>query len=110
MLGFDARAPFARNPHTYRRTTLALAVGAAIAAMATAADARITSIEITSRGLAFGGHSFDGVGQYERIVGIAHGEVSTTHLHNSVIVDIGLAAKNARGNVEYAHNFYILKP
>ena len=36
----------------------------------TPADAGITRIEITSRTIAFGGYSFPGVGQFERIVGI----------------------------------------
>jgi hypothetical protein len=29
---------------------------------------------------------------------------------NALIVDIGLAPKNASGNVEYSFDFYILKP
>ena len=59
---------------------------------------------------AFGGYSFAGVGQYEFITGIATGEVSPTNPQNSIITDIELAPRNARGNVVYQHNFYILKP
>jgi hypothetical protein len=75
-----------------------------------AAVARITRIEITSRTIAFGGYSFAGVGQYERIVGIAHGEVDPGDPKNAIITDLQLAPTNERGKVEYAHNFYILKP
>ncbi len=35
---------------------------------------------------------------------------SPTDSHNNVIVDVGNAPKNARGNVEYSFDFYILKP
>lgn len=70
----------------------------------------ITRIQILSRGPAFGGYSFAKVGAYERIVGKAFGEISPTDPHNSVIVDLALAPRNAKGNVEYAFDFYILKP
>src|ERR1043165_318760 len=78
--------------------------------VATDAHARITRIEILTRTTAFGGHSFAGVGQYEVITGIARGEVNPLNPQNALITDIQLAPKNAQGNVEYAHNFYILKP
>jgi hypothetical protein len=87
----------------------ALATGAALFA-GPAADARTTKLEITSRTIAFGGYAFAGVGQYEKIVGIAYGEVDPNDPRNAVIVDLDLAPKNADGRVEYAHNFYILKP
>ena len=41
---------------------------------------------------------------------MAYGEVNPHDRQNRVIVDIELAPRNARGNVEYAFNFYILKP
>src|SRR2546430_13883536 len=89
------------------RTLLALATGMALAA--TAAEARVTEVTYT-RSLAFGGYSWLGVGQYERIIGIAKAEVDPTDRRNAVIVDIDLAPRNANGNVEYSFNFYILKP
>ena len=51
-----------------------------------------------------------GVGQYEKIVGMAYGELDPHDPKNAVIVDIQLAPRNASGNVEYSHDFYILKP
>jgi hypothetical protein len=86
----------------------ALALGSPLAA-----DARITRIEIDaarSQSPTFGGYSWPGVGQYEKIVGKAYGEVDPHDRQNRVIVDIELAPRNARGNVEYKFNFYILKP
>ena len=49
------------------------------------AQARITQIQISNRAMAFGGYSFQGVGQYEVITGIATGEVNPTNLQNSII-------------------------
>jgi len=80
---------------------------------ASPADARITRIEIDtarSQSPTFGGFSWPNVGQYEKIVGKAFGEVNPHDRRNRVIVDIEFAPRNARGNVEYAFNFYILKP
>lgn len=59
---------------------------------------------------AFDGASFGAVGCYEKIVGRAFGELDPGSPFNAVITDIALAPRNARGNVEYATDFYILKP
>src|SRR5262249_21352921 len=40
----------------------------------------------------------------------AYGEVDPLDPRNSVITDIGLAPRNARGNVEYSTDIFILKP
>jgi len=110
------RAPFAVAPTAAQRLRLRAAVITAIAAGGTliaapAADARITRIDVTStESPTFGGYSWPGVGQYEKLVGKAYGEISPTDPKNSVIVDLNLAPRNANGNVEYAVDFYILKP
>src|SRR5947207_5569388 len=94
-----------------RRTHLALVLAAGAVLMAPATQARITEIQITaSQSPTFGGFSWPNVGQYEKIVGKAFGEVNPHDRQNRVIVDIEFAPRNARGNVEYAFNFYILKP
>ena len=55
---------------------LALGAGCVIAA-APAADARVTQIQIASKQVpAFGGYALPGVGQYEKIVGKAFGELN----------------------------------
>src|SRR5882672_9276235 len=90
-------------------TLLALAASAVLASPV--AEARITKIEITAHeSPTFGGFSWPGVGQYEKIVGKAFGEVDPHDRQNRDIVDIELAPRNARGNVEYSFNFYLLKP
>lgn len=74
------------------------------------ADARTTRIQILSCTTAFGGYSFHGVDQYEVITGIATGVVDPNNPQNAVITDIALAPRLKDGNVQYQHNFYILKP
>lgn len=58
----------------------------------------------------FGGTSFGSVGQYEKIRGVAYGRLDPNDPHNSVITDIKLAPRDANGMVEYAMDFYILRP
>ena len=74
-------------------------------------NSRITKIDIITReSPTFGGYSWPGVGQYEKLVGKAFGQVDPTDPKNAVIVDLLLAPQNARGYVEYSFDFYILKP
>ena len=78
--------------------------------VAAPADARITKVTVTKESPTFGGYAWPGVGQYEKLTGKAFGEVDPLDPKNGVIVDIELASRNARGNVEYSFDFYILKP
>ncbi len=90
---------------------IALALAAGTVVTAPVAEARITKIQITTHeSPTFGGYSWPGVGQYEKIAGKAFGEVDPTNPQNSLIVDIGRAPVNAKGHVEYSFDFYILKP
>jgi len=93
-------------------TAIAVLLASAGAGLtATDAQARITRIQVTStESPTFGGYSWPGVGRYEKLVGKAYGEVDPKDPKNAVIVDIALAPRNARGKVEYAFDFYILKP
>ena len=92
------------------RMKVALAAALLLVA-ASAADARVTKIQIvTKESPTFGGYAFKGVGQYEKLVGKAYGELDPNDPKNAAIVDIKLAPRNARGKVEYAFDFYILKP
>ncbi|MBM4183991.1 MAG: hypothetical protein FJ207_07160 [Gemmatimonadetes bacterium] len=47
---------------------------------------------------------------YERLTGHAYGELDPHHPLNAIITDLELAPRNARGMVEYAATFTILKP
>src|ERR1051325_5335052 len=78
--------------------------------MPTLAYARITKVQITIKeSPTFGGYSWPGVGQYEKLVGKVFGEVDPSDPKNALITDIGLA-KDPDGKVRYAFDFYILKP
>jgi hypothetical protein len=61
----------------------------------------ITAIEITSRVPFVGGADFGKAGAYERLDGIAIGELDPALPANRGIVYIDKAPCNARGNVEY---------
>jgi Alpha/beta hydrolase domain len=93
------------------RTLLAAAVGMAFAVPH--AQARITTVTIDnalSQNPAFGGHEIPGVGKYQKILGVACGELNPSDPKNAVIVDLELAGRNSAGNVPYCFDFYILKP
>jgi hypothetical protein len=82
-----------------------------VLAVPSLAEARITRIEITGvESPTFGATSFGTVGQYEKLVGRAYGEVDPSDPRNAVIVDLGLAPKNAAGKVEYSTGIFILRP
>src|SRR5712691_12093670 len=73
--------------------------------------ARITRIEITRvESPTFDGTSFGTVGQYEKLVGRAYGEVDPSDPRNAIIADLGLAPKNAAGKIEYSTDIFILRP
>ena len=105
-------AKFAARIRVFLRVTFACVFAAACAMYAAVpAQARIKKIQITAKeSPTFGGYSWPGVGQYEKIVGKAFGELDPNDPKNAVIVDLQLAPRNAAGKVEYSFDFYILKP
>jgi hypothetical protein len=101
---------------TLYRLGYAAALVAATAATGPLAEARITQIVIMSTesptfkdtlGVA---RSFGAVGPYEKLRGIAKGEIDPLDPQNALITDIELAPRNARGMVEYDMDIYLLKP
>lgn len=97
-------------PNFARAAFVALGSGLLTLGALSAAEARITRIEITSTEPAFGGQSFESTGAYERLRGRAHGEVDPRDLKNAIIQDLTLAPRNARGMVEYTTDVEILRP
>ncbi|MFZ4406914.1 MAG: alpha/beta hydrolase domain-containing protein [Paracraurococcus sp.] len=89
------------------RTVTAAAAAALLAT--TPAAARITAFEVTAQESFADGRDF-GAGPYLRIAGIARGELDPADPRNAPIVDLGLAPRNARGQVEYAAEVVILRP
>src|SRR5207249_3716462 len=94
-----------------RLSFISLLVTAHWICAATTAHAYIKKIQITAKqSPAFGGYSWPGVGQYEKIAGKAFGELDPKDPRNRVLVDLQLAPRNASGKVEYSFDFYLLKP
>ncbi|HJT18706.1 MAG TPA: alpha/beta hydrolase domain-containing protein [Thermoanaerobaculia bacterium] len=63
---------------------------------------RVTSVDVTSRA-DLGPH-------YEKIAGIVHFAVDPRNPHNTVIVDLDKAPRNAAGEVEFSADFYVVRP
>ena len=71
----------------------------------------IQTMTITSTTPAvFGGTSFGSAGTYDKIEGIAYGQIDPNDPKNQVIADIAFAPPNSGGMVEYTPPFYKLKP
>ncbi len=89
------------------------ALSAAVPAKAYASITRIVIDPARSESPTFAGRRFgpDGkVGPYEKLRGKAYGEVDPDDPRNAVITDLKLAPRNARGQVEYSMDIFILKP
>jgi hypothetical protein len=91
---------------------LAFTIGMAVSvAVAPEAQARVTRIVFTRvESPTFAGQSFGTVGQFEKLVGVAFGEVDPADPHDAIIQDLELAPRNARGKVEYSTDVYVIKP
>ncbi len=74
-------------------------------------QARVTRIVVERRDSpAFGGQPFGKAGAYEVLSGHFFGEIDPKDPHNSIIMDIQFAPRNARGMVEYSATFALSKP
>jgi len=83
--------------------------GLALFVLGTAARAEVTGITFTTSS-PYGSTTFGSAGAYEQLDGVVTGEVDPHSPLNKVIQDIDKAPRNARGNVEYAMTFSLLKP
>ena len=110
MITLNRLQSTAANIRHWRRGVGTLPVAIALFGLAPAAEARVSTITITSTVPAYGGASFGTVGKYQLVTGIAQGEVDPKDPRNAIIQDIALAPRNAKGMVEYATNFQILMP
>ena len=77
------------------KQTTVLWVLIALLLIPTYSGARIISVQMSAPTIAFGGYSWPGVGQYEKITGVAYAEVDPADRRNAIIVDIGLAETQA---------------
>jgi alpha/beta hydrolase family protein len=80
------------------------AVAIAVVCGTVTIDARVTRLEIAKV------ERVDAPIPYERISGKFYGELDPADPKNAIITDIQLAARNARGKVEYVGTFSMMKP
>jgi hypothetical protein len=74
------------------------------------AVAGVTRLQIDRREPVLNGRPFGAAGPYEKLSGKVHFALDPALPQNALIVDLNLAPKNARGLVEFAADFYLLKP
>ena len=81
-----------------------------LSTVASAADARVVRLRIERRELILNGRAFGAAGPYEKLVGKVDFGLDPSLPRNGAIVDLALAPRNARGEVEASADFYLLKP
>ena len=77
---------------------------------ASIADAHVLRLRIERRELILDGRAFGAAGPYEKLVGKVEFGLDPALPRNGDIVDLKLAPRNARGEVEASADFYMLKP
>ena len=78
--------------------------------LATPAVARVTSVRIDKVEPFAGGQAFGSTGAYERVIGVAKGELDPVDPRNAGIVGLSQAPRNAIGKVEYETDIFLLRP
>src|SRR3954465_7963223 len=77
---------------------------------APAADAHVVRLRIERREVILDGRAFGAAGPYEKLVGKVDFGLDPSLPRNAEIVDLKLAPRTARGEVEANADFYMLKP
>src|SRR5580658_219323 len=78
--------------------------------MVNLAEARVVKLRVERREPVLNGKSFGLAGALEKLVGRVEFALDPAAAANARIVDLGLAPRNARGEVEFEADFYLLKP
>jgi hypothetical protein len=81
-----------------------------ISFLSNGAWARVVKLDVEHREVALNGKSFGSAGAYEKLVGKVEFALDPSLAMNQNIVDLKLAPLNARGEVEFTADFYMLKP
>src|SRR5437764_6151382 len=74
------------------------------------ADARVVRLRIERRERVLAGRPFGAAGPYEKLVGRVDFALDPNLPRNAAVVDLKLAARNSRGEVEFSSDFYMLQP
>ena len=73
-------------------------------------EAHVVKLRIERREVILDGRAFGAAGPYEKLVGKVEFGLDPALPRNGEIVDLKLAPRNARGEVEASADFYMLKP
>ncbi|MBI3262856.1 MAG: hypothetical protein HYZ58_06870 [Acidobacteria bacterium] len=73
-------------------------------------SAEVVRIDVASRADLAGGKAFGAAGPYEKLVGKIYFGVDPANSANQIITDIDNAPRNGRGRVEFAADFFLMKP
>ncbi len=90
----------------FRRAVLVLA----LLALPSLTEARLVRLRIDRREVVLNGKPFGLAGPYEKLVGTAEFALDPSLPQNGMVVDLALAPRDARGEVEFSADFYLLKP
>ncbi|TMH27321.1 MAG: hypothetical protein E6H66_23640 [Betaproteobacteria bacterium] len=95
-----------------QRPALVIAIAMTALALIVPREAlsKVTKVTIVAReSPTYGGQSFGTIGQYEKIIGTASGELDPADRRNSIITDIQFAPRT-NGKVTYTATFTLIKP
>jgi hypothetical protein len=92
------------------RSLRAFSILTVLALLGSTCVARVVRVEVLSRADIQDGKPFGKAGAYERITGRVYFAVDPANAHNRQIVDLDLAERNARGEIEFSADFYLLRP
>jgi hypothetical protein len=92
------------------RSACIVLIASVIAAAPGPTRAEVSRIEVASRAAVLDGKSFGDTGPYEKITGKVYFSVDPANPHNTGIVDLDKAPRNASGRVEFSTDLYVLAP
>jgi hypothetical protein len=81
-----------------------------VSLLTTGATAHVVKLKIEQRQPVLNGKAFGTAGAYEKLVGKVDFALDPKLAINKSIIDLDLAPKNARGEVEFSADFMMLKP
>src|SRR5881397_1188782 len=91
-------------------TKQTIAVVLALIAFSCELPARVVRVEVLSKADVLEGKAFGEAGGYEKVIGKIYFAVKPDDPHNTVVVDLDKAPRNPEGEVEFAADFYLLRP
>jgi hypothetical protein len=89
---------------------IVLVAAAGLILSSTIAEAHVVRLRIERRETVLAGRPFGAAGPYEKLIGKVEFALDPNLPRNEGIVDLKLAPRNARGEVEFSADFYLLKP